>query len=268
MARNSEQLDLLDLMIVLAANLKLLILGSVFVAIIAWVAVVKQTEKFASEAIISLAPNEQLKASNTLVSDQVIEAAISRLALRISRDEFREKISISRSRDGLLHLLVFAESPIEAQKRAKALIASWMSNSMPSEQERNNLEKRLALIRSEHLYAMRLLEETALKSNQKNGYAVNPDALSKLLETEAEYLKEMLAISQSLSDGIKNSVIQEPTFRNEAVGPQKKLVVLSASFFAFAGLLAFIFMRFFWHRASFNPVLAEKQKKLIAAFRR
>ena len=85
-----------------------------------------------------------------MVSSFVLDPVIT--ALNLSGGQAREEaraglakqIKASVGKDGLLRLEVSATAPLEAQAIGNAVIDHWLKSTIPAEQERADLEKRLA----------------------------------------------------------------------------------------------------------------------------
>lgn len=267
MHSDCERMDFYDLVLVVVKNLKFIVIGPLLAAGLAMVTMSLKPEYYKSEAVFQLQPDDQLRAASMLVSPQVLNGVIAQLDLNLTLAELSDSVSVSRNRDGLLRLAVTANSPLDAQKRAAAIVSGWMQNSLPSGAERLDLEKKLDQIREDYVNGLRLLEGLAFAKRDKTGNVISPDALSKLLEAEASYMAEMLRISKVLGGIPKASVIQQPTLPVEAVNPKTKLVVTAALLLAFGLSLLWVFLCHTWKTASHNPELAEKQAKLLAALR-
>lgn len=191
-------LDFLDFLILLLNNLKVIVLVPLLVAGLAMVIVSLQPKHYKSEAVFQLQPDDQLRAASMLVSPQVLNSVIAQLDLNLTLAELSDSVRVSRNRDGLLRLAVAANSPLDAQKRAAAIVSGWMQNSLPSGAERLDLEKKLDQIREDYVNGLRLLEGLTFAKRDKAGNVISLEALSKLLEAEASYMAEMLRISKVL----------------------------------------------------------------------
>lgn len=269
MHSDSDHMDFYDIALVLVKNIKLLVVGPLLAGALALIFVSLAPEQYKSEAILLLPPDGQLKAEAMLASVQKLDSVIRQLNLSLTQADFSKSVRVNRGRDGLLRLTVVANSPLEAQKRASALVSVWIQSESLGDKDRAALEKKLQQIRHEYTAVVRGIEELALIRVEREQSAARPDnqAAFKLMAAQADYVSEILHISQALDYDPKAAVVQQPTLPVAPASSKKELVVAASLLIVFGLLLLWVFVRHSWETASRTPGLLEKQEKLIAALR-
>lgn len=186
------------------------------------------------------------------------------------RTKLAKQIKATVGKDGLLRLDVTATTPLEAQAIANAVIDTWLKSTVPSEQERADLEKRLAYAKVALASVDRLLDRlTAEGAANLNKPLTRGEAGTSIVavgELQARYFAEVLAIPRTLQ-GLSRDVVvkQPPTLPTEPVAPKKSLIAVLAALGSGFALLLWVFMRQAWKNAAQDPEVAGKQAKLRAA---
>lgn len=147
-----NEISLLDLLIVVAENLKLLILGPFAAGLLALGIAFTLPQSYVSQAILALpapAPTPTQAAAmmvSAIVLDRVVESLnLSKgQPIEVARKTLANEIKATVGKDGLLHLDVSAPSAIQAQAIANTVIDNWLISTVPSGDDRADLEKRLS----------------------------------------------------------------------------------------------------------------------------
>lgn len=210
-----------------------------------------------------------------MVSPVVLDPVIGSLKLsagrpiEVARTALAKQIKAVVGKDGLLRLDVTANSPLEAQTLAKAVIDTWLKSTVPGEQERADLEKRLAYAKGALASVNRLLERlTAEGAANLAKPLTRGEAGTSIVavgELQARYFAEVLNIPRSLQGLSRDVVKQAPTLPTEPGSQKKSLVAVLAALSSGFALLLWIFMRQAWRNAAQDPEATEKQAKLRAA---
>jgi hypothetical protein len=218
------------------------------------------------------------QAAALIISPLVLDSVIESLHLskgrpiQIVRTLLGNQIKVAVGKDELLRLDVTANSPIDAQTIANAVIDTWLMSTVPAGQVRTDLERRLAYAQASLDSVSRLLKgqngegSSALRKPISRGQAgaLNAD----VGDLETRFLAEVLNTQRSLQGVTRDVVKQPPTLPTEPVAPRKSLIaVLSALGSGFA-LLLWVFMRRAWRSAALEPGGAEKQAKIRSILRR
>lgn len=271
-----KEVSLLDLLAVVAENLKLLILGTVVVGLLALGIGYALPQSFTSRAILAWPTSTPTQAAAIMVSPLVLNPVIESLNLsggrpiQVARTELAKQIKAAAGKDGLLRLDVTANMPLEAQAIANAVIDTWLKTTVPGEQDRADLEKRLAYaqIALESVRRLLGLLTTAEGSVYLHQPITRGEAGTSIVgvgELQARYFAEVLDVSRTLRGLSRDVVKQLPTLPTEPAAPEKSLIAVLAAFGSGFALLLWVFMRQAWKNAAQDPEAAEKQARLRAA---
>ena len=286
MNEEENQVSLLDLLLVVADNLKLLILGPLLAGLLALGVGYTLPQSFTSQAILvlptqtllptSTSTQTPLQAAAMMVSPSVLDPVIA--ALNLSGGQAREEaraglakqIKASVGKDGLLRLEVSATAPLEAQAIGNAVIDHWLKSTIPAEQERADLEKRLAYAKAALMSVDRLLERLTAEDAANLGKPLTRGEAGTSIvavgELQARYFAEVLTIPRSLK-GLSRDVVlkQQPTLPTQPIAPKKSLIAVLAALGSGFALLLWVFMRQAWKNAANDPETVKKQARLRAA---
>ena len=279
MESETDQVSLLDILLVLAENAKLLLLGPLLAGLLALAGSFAFPQKFVSEAILAIPASPQPAAQaaflmrSPLVLDPVIAAfdLAQGRSISAARQTFAESVKSSVGKDGLLRLEVTGPSPAQAQALANALIDTWLKTTKPAEQDRKDLETRLTYAKSSLEGASGLL---ARLSKESAGYLSQPltrgeagITLASVGELQTRYLNEVLSVTRSLQGLSRDVVVQPPTLPTEHVSPKKSLIAILAALAVGLVLLLWVFVRKSWRALATQPDAANKLRRLRAAFK-
>ena len=277
MDTEENEISLLDLLLVVADNLKLLILGPVLVGLLALGIGYVLPQTFISQAILALPTPTPTpaQAAAMMVSPIVLDPVIEALNLakgqpvQAVRIELAGQIKAAVGKDGLLRLDVRADTALEAQTIANAVIDHWLKSTVPGEQDRIDLEKRLVYAKGALASINRLLERlTSEGSANLNQPLTRGEAGTSIVavgELQARYFSEVLTIPRTLQGLSRDVVKQPPTLPVKPAAPKKSLIAVLAALGAGFALLLWVFMRQAWKSAAQDPQAAQKQARLRAA---
>ena len=280
--------SLLDVLIVLAENIKLLVLGPLAVGLTALGICYLVPQSYTSEAIIALpnivsngAANPVLtttattQAAAVMTSALVLDPVIASLNLsegrpiQVARKKLVNRIKANVGKDGLLRLDVTADSPAEAQNIGNAVIAAWLKTTVPGAEERADLEKRLESAKSSLDAVERLLKmittEGATRLTQPLTRGEAGTSIVAIGELQTKFLGEVLSIPRTLKGYSQDVVKQPPTLPTEPVAPKKGLIATLVALCTGFVLLLFVFLRQGWRRSSQDPERAARQERLVGA---
>ena len=274
-----KEISLLDLLVVVAENFKLLIFGPIVVGLLALGIGYTLPQSFTSQAILALPTPTPTptptQAAAMMVSPLVLDPVIKSLNLsggssfQVARMGLAKQIKAAVGKDDLLRLDVTANTPLEAQTLANAVIDTWLKSTAPGEQDRADLEKRLAYAKTSLESVRRLLDRLTSEGTAYLGKPLTRGEAGTSLvavgELQARYLAEVLAIPRSLQGLSRDVVAQPPTLPTEHVSPKKSLIAVLAALGSGFALLLWVFVRQAWKNAAQDPEVAEKQAKLRVA---
>ena len=267
---------MLDVMVVLAENWKILLVGPLLIGLLALVSSYACLQNFVSNSILSPPASPQTPAQATvvmtspLVLDRVIESLqiADGRSLQAARANLAKRISVSTGKDGLVRLDVTANTPMAAQTIANAIIDNWLITTVPQAQERVELEARLAYAKEALASIRRLLARlTSLGASDFNRTLASGESgigVVALGELQARYFSEVLTIPRTLQGLSRAVVIQPPTLPTEPVN-KRGLTVMLATLGGALTLLLWVFALDAWRKAGQNSQSAGKQARLLVA---
>lgn len=243
-----EEIDLLDILVTLAENIKLLILGPLFVGICALGIAYIVPQTFESIAVLKA---EQATAS-LMTTASVLDPVAADLGLtkvdsaEEARKLLREQIKVSVGRnDKLLTLTVSAPAPQQAQAIANAVLQQTYVQSRPKGSDLTRLETQLKDAKARTKSA----EDAAgalLKRMESNGAASSTESArgyAELLNVAAAAQNQVAAVQTQLEGVTDAQLIQAPTLPQKASKPKKGLIAIGATLAAGLALMLFVFVR-------------------------
>ena len=270
-----REISLMDLLLVVAENLKLLVLGSVLVGLLAWGWANILPQNYTSLAILVLPTATATQAASLMVSPVILDPVIDSLKLadgrsmQRARAELASQVKAVVGKDGLLRVDVTAQVPKLAQSISIAVVSTWLKSTVPGEQDRADLEKRLEYAKnslaSVTAQIARLDAEGSVNLNKSLTGGAAGITLVGLRELQARYLGDVLTIPRQLQGVSRDVVKLTPTLPTEPVSPKKGLIAMVAAIIAALGLLLWAFARQAWRVSAQVPELAEKQGRFFSA---
>ena len=272
-----NEISLLDLLVVVAENLKLLILGPFAAGLLALGIAFTLPQSYVSQAILALPTPTPTptQAAAMMVSPIVLGRVTESLKLskqqpiQVTRKTLANEIKATVGKDGLLHLDVSAPSAIQAQAIANAVIDSWLISTVASEDNRADLEKRLSHAKLAFDSTTRFVEHFAPKDSASlNNPLLLDQGIATIVamgELQARYLSEVLSTSRSLKGLSRDIITQPPTLPTDHVSSKKGLFATLSALAAGFALLLWVFMRQAWRNAVLDPQAAPKLARLRAA---
>lgn len=245
-----EEVSLLDLLVILAENAKLLVIGPLLVGLCALALGFVLPQTFQSVAVLQA---EQATAS-LMTTAAVLDPVAAGLGIdkevgvEGARRTLRENIKVAVGRnDKLLTLTVSAPTPEQAQATANALLEQTYLQSRP----KGSVGKRLAGQLAEAQGRLKNAESAAagmLKRLETS--AVSPPGGSELARGYADLLSAASAAQGQVSaleiqlEGLNEALlVQAPTLPEKASQPKKALLAIGATLGTGLLLLLFIFVR-------------------------
>lgn len=281
----------LDLLLVLAENAKLLLLGPLAVGLIALALSHFLPQKFVSDAIL-LIPTSTSGAAQSVTSGSsqsatqaaalirsplVLEHVIVAFdlsrgrSINLARQEFAEAVKTSVGKDGLLRLAVTGPSALQAQVLANAVIDAWVKTTKPAEQDRKDIETRLSYAKTSLDGVTALL---ARLSKESNSYMAQPlsrgeagTTLASVGELQSRYVNDVLNLTRLLQGLSRDVVVQPPTLPTHRVSPEKSMIAILSALATVFVLLLWAFMRQSWKALATRPEAADKLHRLRLALR-
>jgi len=271
-----ETYGFLDLLVLLAQNLKLLIIGPLLAGLCALAisffvpktyqsVAVLQADQTTASLMVTAAVLDPVIASLGLAKDETVEEV--RLELRGKQI----KTAVGRN-DKLLTLTVSDHSALQAQAIANALLRQTYMESRPKANVRTRLEAQLAEAR-ERLTNAQNASAALLKRLEINGSGAN--AASELARGYAELLsatgtaQTQISALEAQLEGLSDAqVVQAPTLPLKPSQPKKGLIAIGVTLATGLFMLIFVFMRQTWRNTAGNLDASEKLRLIRRSFTR
>lgn len=274
-----NEVSLLDLLVVVAENLKLLILGPLAIGLLALGIGYTLPNIFASQSYLSL--GESGKAVEVIMrSPAVLDVVLGQFpgstggGADSGREElakqFRFNVGSSRQKTGavLTKVEVDGESPERAQALANALIDAWLATTKPQPASKMELERKLklnqeALETVAHLIKRLTGETTKLIMPNVQFDLATPTV--QLLQLRNGYVDAIASIELQLRGSTRDVVFSPPSLPTKPMSSKKSLIAVLAALGSGFALLLWVFMRQAWRNVAQDPDTAGKQARLRAA---
>lgn len=273
-----DEIDLLDLLVVLAENLKLLVCGTLLAALLGVVAAFVWPSTFESTSILS--PSKQgLNISGQVIASYIKSADILEQvakevgfeqdissARRLKKMDKLVQVFVGKQDTPLVTLTTRGASPEEAQKLNTIIWQKVLPHTAPRGKDMERLQQQLTTERS-RLASAEALEASTLKQLQSGASSESLSRLyGELLKSNSEKLQGIAKLESQIEGLTEENLAQQPTLPELPAQPNKLLVMLGFTAAGGVLLLLFVFIRHALCNASQNPEQAEKVSRLRAAF--
>ena len=270
-----KEVNLLDLLVVVAENLRLMILGAVFFGLLALGIAFLLPQSFISQAILAVPAPAQVATimGSPAVLDPVIESLrlSEGLPTQVARDALARQVKATVGKDGLLRIEVTANSPSGAQSIANAIIDTWLKSTAAGGRDREDLKKKLVFANTSldavSKFMDRLTAENAADLTRPAVRGEIGTSIVAIGELRSRYQDQVLSIPRALQGLSREVVKQAPPLPTERAAPRKSLIALLAALGGGFLILVGAFIRLAWKNAAKDPLTADKQARLLAAIR-
>lgn len=271
------EIDLLDLLVVIAENLKLIILAPLLVGLAALGIAFALPQTFESQSMLNPSKpglNVSAQTLASLVKSQDTLAAVA--------DEMQFEPEISQQRrlkklDSLVHvsvgkqdqlvtLMTQAQSPENAQALNAAIWKHVLPLTIPRSTDMERLQAQITA-EKERLHSGEKLEtETAKLLSNGGGNAESTARLyGELLAANSNRLRAIATLEAQIEGLTGDNLTQQPTLPEMSIKPKKALIAIAATLATGFLLLLFVFARQAFGNASRDPEQAVKVQRLRQA---
>jgi uncharacterized protein involved in exopolysaccharide biosynthesis len=268
---------LIDFIAIIAENIKLLVLGPLIIGAIALTVCYFLPKTFVSQSTLSIPANNKnpkvANASSYMSSHMVLEPIIKTLRLAENRsyeeaiNDLRERLTISKTKEGNLQLEVKGSNPKEAQILAEKVISEWLEITKPNTENKDDLEKKLNQLEKE-LKIIKIYSSTGDITNRQSKFS-NKDSDSKtiqeIIHRETDLVNEIIDIRNELKGISLEVIISPPSLPKSPIAPKKISITIFSIFGSLLLLLLLIFIRNSYINALIIPENEEKHKKILNA---
>ncbi len=273
-----NEVSLYDLMLVVANNLKLLILGPLLVGLVALGVAYSLPRSYTSQTHLNL--EDSAKAVEAVMrSPAVLDVVLKQFPSPMgvtdrARDEFATKfrfgtVSASqKANTSVTKLEMDDESPVRAQSMANALVDAWLATTKPQPESKLELMRKLKRNQDAVDTVSQLLKRMANETTQlllpNVRYELGTQS-AQLLQMKNDYEASISQIELDLRGKTRDVVVSPPSLPTDATKPQKSLIVVLSVIGSGVVLLLWVFMRQGWMNAAQDPEAIKKQARLRAA---
>lgn len=254
-----DEIGLLDILVTLAENIKLLTLGPLLAGLLALAVSFFWPKTFESIAVLQAEPAIASLMTTAAVLDPVAQSLGLRQGATAeeARQSLRSRVHTSVGRnDKLLTLTVSAETPVQAQMTATALLEATYAQSQPRGSQKARLEKQLSEAQTRLKTAqaaagqLTLLLTSPSRNTSLTTMTQHVEALDMLaggsaglLEASAAAQKRIVELEADLEGLTAAQLLQPPTLPEKAISPKKGSTAILAAFATAFMLLIFVFAR-------------------------
>ncbi len=289
-AAEADEVGLLDLLVMVAEHWKLLVAGSLLAGALAAGLAHFAPKTYISEAILALPasppPGQRTsimggkvqtaqQAAALMVAPKVLDPVVQQFKLaegvsaEDARNRLQNQIKAEVDLDGLLRLEVGMPSPTQAQAVANAVIDQWMASTVPTEQERAELERTLKLAESSLTATQQLVGRLATENTDNLARPLTRGeagvSIVAIGELQSRYLELVLETSRQLRGYTRTVVKQPPTLPSAPKSADMGLIALLSALATAMVLLLWIFVAQAWQSAARDPRVAPKLLRLRSA---
>ncbi len=271
-----DEISLLDILVTLAENAKLLIIGPLLVGLSALGVGYMQPPSFESVAMLQAEQTTASLMTTAIVLDPVV--AKLGLAKDVSAEEARGMLrgqikAAVGSKDKFLVLTVSAATPQQAQAIAVAVLEQTYVQSRLKGGMRARLETQLAeaqgRLKNSEKAATSLFKRMESSAANANANAIGsneqPRSYAELLNVAAAAQTQVLALEAQLEGMSEAQLVQAPTLPQKASQPKKAQLAIVATLATGLALLLFIFMRQALRNAAADVEAARKWARICRA---
>ena len=272
-----EELDLLDLLVTLAENWKLLLFTPIAAGLVALGISFALSKTYQSESSVQVERTGSSfsapVAASLAMSADVLHtiAPVAGLDDGLTSEEIYKKLSkriqVSVGKqDKLLNVVTEAKSPEAAQKLNQALLDTLFPFSKPRGIEKKQLEQQLDSEKKRLQEALKLEQDTAANIAAGKVTEATSRLYGELLAANSARQRAVLDMERRLEGLDNDDVVQAPTLPESSVKPKKSMIAIGATVATGFLLLLFVFARQAWRSAQENsPEQARKLARIRQA---
>lgn len=269
-----DTIDLFDVLLTIAENIWLLILGPLVVGVVVYGITHVVPQKYESTATL----RAEADVASYMTTATVLDAALNNLGFLkdLSEDDAEEaridlqkRVSTQVGRnDKLVTLSVTARSADAAQRMATEILNQTFLGLKPKgaelqrlETQKASLEQQITELQVTSKTAQKLLDESSPTGNM----GLLAESISSLSAAQIRMQENLLNVEKKMRGLTDEDVLQPPTLPKRPIAPKKGLTAALAAMAAGIVLLVFVFLRQLWATSrTFEP----HQRRLDAIKRR
>lgn len=268
-----EQFTVIDLLLVLVENLRLLVLGPLVAGLLAFVGVSIMPKTYESIAVVKAEQATASLVNSASVLDPI--AASLGLTQKLEADdarlELKKQIQVHlNAKDKLLTLTARSETPQGAQALAQAVLNQTYLKSQPRDSEKLRLQKLMEQAQTREKQANQSAQLIGKKFESTNTVGTTDVAqgYAQLMRVVQESQAAQIDIERQLNGLDSSALVQEPTLPTKNAESKRGLLtvlsVQAAGFF----LLIWVFVRNSLRKSRQDSTATQKLDILKASWRK
>jgi uncharacterized protein involved in exopolysaccharide biosynthesis len=270
-----DEIDLLDLLVTIAENIKLLVLGPLVAGLLALGVSFTLPNTFESKAVINA--NKEGVDPNVLVSMATTALVLESVRQQIgfqpdlppesALDAIRGSIKVTLGKgDKLITIIVTAPSAELAQRTNQAMLAELFKQSQPRGAGLERLSARLQF-EKETLAKVLSLEQDLIafiKSGKESDLV--SATYANLSSSKVSHFATIQSLEAQIEGLGQNALFQPATLPERPLSNKKAMVATISALAAGFALLLFVFVRQAWRNAGVNAEAADKLARIRRGF--
>lgn len=250
-----DSIDLFDVALTLAENIKLLVLGPLLAGFFIYGITFLLPQKFQSTAVLRAEPD----VSSYMTTVTVLDSSLANLGFLkdLSEEEAEEaRIDLNRRvttqigrNDKLVTLNVTAGSPLAAQRMADEILKNTFAGLRPKGEELKRLLVQKALLQQQ-LGELQDTSNTAQKllenSSPTADHGLLAESISSLSSIRIRLQETQFAVERRILGLTTEDLLQSPTLPKKPSAPKKELIAVLSALGTGLLLVVFVLMRHFW----------------------
>lgn len=269
-----DEINLLDILLVIAQNLRLLVLGPLLVGVLAFAVALLLPPIYESRAVQSGDATLAAMYNSAQVRDDII-AKLGYAQPDESADQARQRLESDlkvtfNNKDKTLTLVAAAPSPQQAQQLGAAAIEAAAKLNTPRLQNLQRLKDQFETAsKREREYAAaadRLVAQMAGATAASQALLVQSQA--QLLDAARSAQKTTAEIADAIQQAENFQMLQQPTLPTLKSKPKKALIAVLATLASGFALLLFVFVRQALRNGAQDEETAQKLQAIRASWRR
>lgn len=271
---DEEELSLLDLLLVIAENLRLLVLGPLLAAILGFGIAILLPRTWDSVTLL----RGGTPTLATLVSSPAVLMPVARAQgipagkpVDDAVDALRERVKVAfNAKDQVLTITATAQTPEAALSLGNMIFQQLKLASAPTGPERARLEAQVADIsrREEQLDASIQAMSSRLRDAPGTASSESVRSYGQLISTAHQLSADRMAIAKQLAGVDESSLLQAPSLPDRPQSRKSLVIALVSAMATGFLLLVWVFARESMRTAEADPESAGKLRRLRAAWRR
>ena len=267
---DGDEINLLELLVVIAENLKLLILGPIIAGLAALGFAFYMTPTYESVSIMQTNTVEPNLVVSLTHSADVLQSVAKELQIapdvshttRLSIMQQRVRAAVGRQ-DKLVTLTTRASTPQQAQQLNLVVLQHVYPLTKPMNAQR--IEVQIKTLQEDLKAGTALAQSIAKQLEQDSVSEGSARLYAEMRSINAQHMMDIVKLQGEMEGLSTDNLVQQATLPDKPTAPKKSLIAAAAGLVTGMALLIFVFIRQAMRNASQNPEQAETLRRLRAA---